>query len=56
MKKPPPFIGKSYASIYAYDNNLKKYYEMIKYQKGTIRMIKYIFPEPVFLDICDNKV
>ena len=28
---------------------------MIKHQKGTIQMIKYIFPEPAFLDLCDNQ-
>eukprot|EP00978_Attheya_sp_CCMP212_P009529 scaffold22535_cov32-Attheya_sp.AAC.2 len=28
---------------------------MIKHKKGAIRMIKYIFPEPVFLDLCDDQ-
>jgi hypothetical protein len=28
---------------------------MIKHQKGTIRMIKHIFPAPVFLDLCDDQ-
>ena len=28
---------------------------MNTYQKGAVQMIKYIFPEPVFLDICNNE-
>ena len=28
---------------------------MIKHQKLVVRMIKYILPEPTFLDLCDNK-
>jgi hypothetical protein len=55
INKPPPFTGTTYAARYAYDDNLKQYEEMIKHRKGTIRMIKYIFPEPVFLDLCDDQ-
>jgi hypothetical protein len=28
---------------------------MIKHRNGAIRMIKYIFPAPVFLDLCDDQ-
>ena len=28
---------------------------MNKHQKGAVKMIKYIFPEPVFLDLCNNE-
>jgi hypothetical protein len=55
IEKPAPFTGTSFAARYAYDDSLKQYEEMIKHQKGTIRMIKYIFPEPVFLDLCDDQ-
>jgi hypothetical protein len=55
INKPPAFTGTTYAARYAYDDSLKQYEEMVKHQKGTIRMIKYIFPEPVFLDLCDDQ-
>ena len=55
ITKPPTFAGTSYASRYVYEDRLKTYEDMIKHQKGTIRMIKYIFPEPVFLDLCDDQ-
>jgi hypothetical protein len=55
INKPQSFTGTSFAARYAYEDNLKQYEEMIKHQKGTIRMIKHIFPEPVFLDLCDDQ-
>jgi hypothetical protein len=55
INKPPTFAGTSYASRYVYEDRVKTYEDMIKHQKGTIRMIKYIFPEPVFLDLCDDQ-
>ena len=55
INKPPTFAGTSYASRYVYEDRLKTYEDMIKHQKGTIQMIKYIFPEPVFLDLCDDQ-
>jgi hypothetical protein len=55
INKPATFAGTSYASRYVYKDTLKIYEDKIKHQKGAIRMIKYIFPEPVFLDLCDNQ-
>ena len=55
IDKPPPFTGTSFAARYAYEDRIKQHTEMNKHQKGTIRMIKYIFPEPVFLDLCDDQ-
>jgi hypothetical protein len=55
ITKPPTFTGTTFAARYAYDDGLKQYDEMIKHRKGAVRMIKYIFPEPVFLDLCDDQ-
>jgi hypothetical protein len=55
ITKPLLFTGTSYAVQYTYDDSLKQYDEMNNHKKGTIRMIKYIFPEPVFLDLCDDQ-
>jgi hypothetical protein len=55
INKPVTFTGTSYASRYIYEDSVKTYEDMIKHQKGAIRMIKYIFPEPVFLDLCDDQ-
>eukprot|EP00978_Attheya_sp_CCMP212_P028244 scaffold97084_cov50-Attheya_sp.AAC.1 len=56
INNPATFTGTSYASRYVYEDSIKTYEDMIKHQKGAIlRMIKYIFPEPVFLDLCDDQ-
>ena len=55
FKKTAIFTGTTYASRYAYDDKLKRCNEIIRHQKGAVRIIKYIFPEPVFLDLFDNK-
>ncbi|WP_288992558.1 hypothetical protein [uncultured Marinobacter sp.] len=55
INKPATFAGTSYASRYVYEDMLKIYEDKITHQKGAIRMIKYIFPEPVFLDLCDDQ-
>ena len=54
INKPATFTGTTYASRYAYDKKLKRYNEMIKHQKGVVKMIKYIFLKPIFLDLCNN--
>eukprot|EP00978_Attheya_sp_CCMP212_P013272 scaffold33382_cov34-Attheya_sp.AAC.6 len=55
INKSVTFTGTSYASRYIYEDSFKTYEDMIKHQKGAIRMIKYIFLEPVFLDLCDDQ-
>jgi hypothetical protein len=55
ITKPPPYTGTTHASRYQYTDQLQRYDDMIKHQKGAIRMIKYIFPAPVFLDLCDEQ-
>ncbi len=55
ITKPPPYTGTTHASRYQYADQLQQYDDMIKHQKGTIRMIKYIFPAPVFLDLCNEQ-
>jgi hypothetical protein len=55
INKPPLFNGTSIASRYVYKDSLKTYEDMIKRRNGAIRMIKYIFPAPVFLDLCDDQ-
>ena len=54
IKKPKTFTGSTYASRYAYDDKMKRYSETKKHQKGVVQKIKYIPPEPVFLDLCNN--
>jgi hypothetical protein len=55
INKPATFARTSYASQYVYEDKLKIYEDKITHQKEAIRMIKYIFPEPVFLDLCDDQ-
>jgi hypothetical protein len=55
ITKPPTFTGTTHASRYQYTDQLQQYDDMIKHRKGTIRMIKHIFPAPVFLDLCDEQ-
>jgi hypothetical protein len=55
ITKPPTFTGTTHASRYQYTDQLQQYDDMIKHQKGAIRMIKHIFPAPVFLDLCDEQ-
>ena len=55
INKPAAYTGTTHASRYIYADELSRYEEMERHRKGTIRMIKYIFPEPVFLDLCDDQ-
>ena len=55
INKPAAYTGTTHASRYIYADELSRYEEMEKHRKGAIRMIKYIFPEPVFLDLCDDQ-
>ena len=55
ISKPEAYTGTNHAIRYVCADELKLYEEMEKYQKGAIRMIKHIFPEPVFLDLCDDQ-
>jgi hypothetical protein len=55
INKPPLFNGTFIATRYVYEDSLKTYEDMMKHRNGAIRMIKYIFPAPVFLDLCDDQ-
>ena len=55
IKKPAVYTCTAHASRYIYAEELSLFEEMEKHQKGAIHMIKYIFLEPVFLDLCDDQ-
>ena len=55
INKPAAYNGTTHASRYIYADELNLYEEMEKHRKGAIRMIKHIFPEPFFLDLCDDQ-
>ena len=55
VNKPATFTGNTHAERHIHDMKLKTYHEKEKHQKGAIRMIKYIFPSEVFIDLQNSQ-
>lgn len=55
IDKPGAFTGNTHADRYNHEESIRIYNEKERHAKGTVRMLRYIFPPAVLLDLENNQ-